>query len=758
MRLPHMDHHGRGFGLALVLLVALVGCGTPPALPPVNGPSPDAMRDILAPPPPRLPSAHADIPLPSIDEQAVPLAGPQIRTQAIDTNRVQLRLLVIAADDSDFMLNAWIQILDRLATPYDVFIASQTTLTYDGLVASDGTGRYNGILITNSQLVYSPDGGATWANAFDASEWNALWQYERDFAVREVDFYTYPSTYPQDFCLRMTGQIDTTLAPIQATLTPSGSSVFTYLKDGVTVPIQYAWVYQATLAPGCDATPLLVDDAGDVLAAMSTSTDGRERIAVTVAQNPYFVYTQLLGYGLVRWATHDVYLGDLRFFLKTDVDDWGIPSDERLPDGTICTDDPTYPYGEQCPPFRISAADAIAVAAQQDSLHATYPLASAFKLDIAFNGEGLDTSVPASCDPNVSSADPLSSVTRCLAKTFNWINHTFSHPYMESETYAGTRDEIRRNAKVAKALKLESTKTILKTGDFSGLGYYFGSGGGACPAWVLPPWGSTYTDYGLLCSNDDFLRGASSLGVRYIESNNSIPGHQAPCLNCGIRHPLQPDIMLLPDWPNNVHYWATTPEELTSSYNAIYGPGGSMEFFDHNLSYAEILAEETTISLYHLQTTVYPHYFHQGNLRAYASGHSLAFDWIESLVAAYSSYYKVPLLTPTWDELASYIAQHTLHEEAVANGATAVWDRAGGTITITAPSAQPQPTPAVDNNWILFVTGVRASHAQSYGGDTISVLGLSAGETVSVPAPTSTGFGTAAYTVATTVGSGPKAR
>ncbi len=736
--LPKSPWRSAGSWIVLALaLLALASCGVAPRTPsPSNGPTGDALRALLSPPPPQLPQQHANIPLSPVQQQQVPVS-PSLRTQAAISDKVELRLLVIAADDSDFVLPAWTQILNRIGTPYDVFVASRQTLTYDQLVRQDGVGKYDAILITNSQLVYSPDGGSSWVNAFDPDEWNALWQYERDYRVREVDFYTYPSTYPQDLCLQLAGSLDTTSAPLDATVTAAGRPIFTYLKDGAVIPIQNAWVYQASLAPGCDATPVLVDTAGNVLAATSTSADGRERLAVTIAQNPYYVYTQLLGYGLVEWATHGVYLGEVRYFLKADVDDWGLAGDERLADGTICTDDPTYPYGEKCPPYRISASDALAAADQQAALHAEYPLASAFKLDMAFNGEGLDPKAHESCDPNVGGADPLSSATRCLAKTFGWINHTYSHPYMESETFDGARQEIDKNAKVAKDMKLPITKDLLKTGDFSGLGYYYGPGSGTCPAWMLPPWGATYTDFGLLCSNGEFLRAARSRGIRYVESNNSIASHQAPCLSCGIRHPLQPDIMLVPDWPDNVHYWATTPQELVSSYNAFYGPGGSMPYFDHDLSYQEILAEETSIALYHLQTTAYPHFFHEENLRQYAPGHSLVFDWIGSVVAAYSSYYDTPLLTPSWSDLADYVADRTLHSEAVSGGASAVWDRTANKVTVTAPSVAPEPTPTMTGHWAVFVTGIRAGKVVTYGSDTISMLTLAPSQSISA-APVST--------------------
>lgn len=724
--------------LVLLLLVMLVGRSVL-----LRPSAADAQQDNTAggavvAPPAGLSDGHANAPLPGTGGPGVAVSSVLDSTH----DKVQLRVLVIAADERDFMLPAWTQILDRLATPYDVLVASRENLVYDNLVLHDGTGKYSAVLLTTSQLVYSTDGGASWVHAFSDDEWRALWQYERDYGVREVDFYAYPATdpphpgqqaYPQDFCLALTGKLDTTSAPLDAYLTDAGASVFTDLRPDARIPVHDAWVYLAKVRDeGCSATPILVDRAGNVLAAMTSSPDGRESIAVTFAQNPSFEFTQLLGYGLVHWATHGLYLGDLRFFLKVDIDDWGTTTDERLPNGTVCTDSPAYPGGRICPPFRLSASDALSAAKQQAGFRAAYPLAGAFKLDIAFNGAGLDPTAPSSCDPNVDSADPLSSVTACLANTFRWINHTYSHQLMDSVSVAKADTEITANDKVAQALRLDYSSAVLKTGGFSGLGYYYGTGSMSCPVPEPAPWGAVNTDYGLECSNRQFLQAAKNAGVHYIESNDSVAGQQPPCSNCAIRHPLEPDIMLLPEWPTSIHYWATTPQEEVSSYNALYGPGGTLHYFDHDLTYQEILANEAKTALHHLQTTVYPHYFHQSNLREYLPGRSLVFDWLHALVERYSALYRTPLLSRSWPALGSYVAQRTLHMEALA-GTSAVWDRGRGTVTITAPGATPQPTPTERGKWVLFVTGIRTGHHQTYGADVISLVKLAPGSRVSAP-------------------------
>ena len=190
-------------------------------------------------------------------------------------------------------------------------------------------------------------------------------------------------------------------------------------------------------------------------------------------------------------------------------------------------------------------------------------------------------------------------------------------------------------------------------------------------------------------------------------SNYSLLSNRGVCASCGVRHPLKPGIMLLPRFPTNVFYNVTTPDEALSEYNYIYGPGGVAPYWNHDLGYDEYLNAETDIALYHLLSySPYPHFFHQANLREYEAGHSLLYDWLETLVARYSELSAVPLVTMKWDDLARSVDQRTSFFEA---GASGVWDRATNKVTLR--SAQ---------GGYVLATGVTFGSREVYAGETLA--------------------------------------
>jgi hypothetical protein len=175
---------------------------------------------------------------------------------------------------------------------------------------------------------------------------------------------------------------------------------------------------------------------------------------------------------------------------------------------------------------------------------------------------------------------------------------------------------------------------------------------------------------------------------------------------------------------------ATTPAEQVSRYNSLYGTHGTHQR-GRDVNYAEYVKAEADEALSHVMSgSVYSHTVHQTNLHQYAPGRCLVFDWLDEVVARYSSYYQVPLETPDWVALAAYVGYRTAHYKAIGTADDAVWDRVTDTITYT---------PAGD--MALFVTGLATrpataadqrgpDEAEDYGSDSVSRLGLADGKTV----------------------------
>lgn len=649
---------------------------------------PDAPETGVTPPAPPVPG-----------KERVPVRGDATSETPVDWgDKVALRQLIIAVDDRDFGLSAWRTILDRIGTPYDVLLTRNHRLDANRLVRPDGTGRYNAILMTNNTLT-----DAAGSDTIGQAEWDALWDYERIYKVRQVSLNTAAAGLP---CLNAVseGPAD---AGADVALTGHGRKIFDYLAPDIRIPLAKAYVYRSTLDSGCGAQPVLTLGSS-VVGAIHASTDGREELGVGFSIDGHDVTGDLLGFGLVRWATRGVYLGEQRHWLNVDIDDWFLPTEHGAPTAT----DPR-------PSYRITGPEALALSRQQAEFRRRYPLADGFKLTLAYNGSLLDPDAPAQCH-SANTPDELTSYTRCLMNQFRWISHTATHPQMNTTGYDRNHDEIRENLARAASIGLPVPTVVLKTPEYSGLGAFAKEENSL----------ANPIDHGLKASNKDLLRAASDVGVKYVHGNMSFPSHRPSCFNCGIHHPLQPDIMVVPDWPVAIAFQAITPEEQVAHYYAA-----SAAKKDTVADYKRSIDAQADVALVHLMTgSVYAHTLHQGNAHQYAPGRSLTFDWLDALLARYSAYFRVPLKNPDWLTLAKYVDARTSHFAALESREDAVWNRATNAITYT---------PEVDGS--VFITGVATrpatdsdqsgpDEAETYGSDSVSRLGLSEGDTVTLTA------------------------
>jgi hypothetical protein len=654
------------------------------------------------PVPAKAPAAPIPKPLPkALGDVALKTSTPKIAA-APATAKIALRALVIATDANDWGKDTWKATLDHVGAAYDVLYAKDTALTQKSLVRADGTGKYNAILLASSELAVADANGA-YTSAFTADEWNLLWGYERDFGVRQASLYTSYGTYPEDYCLRVGSEGGVGATPLNTTLTATGASVFSYLQPGARIPLVQSYVYKDTLAAGCAAQPILTAGSS-VLGVRSTSTDGRERMALTYSSNQYLLQSTLLVYGMFRWAARGMFFGEQRHSLDADVDDWFSNTDELLPDGTYMPE----------PGYQTTAHDAYNAAGQQDALRARYPQASAFTIGIAFNGGGADWDAQPLCSPNGGVAQ-LTATTRCLAGKFRWINHTMTHNRMNDSDFDTNANEIGQNRAVAYRLGLKEDDSVLKSPEYSGLGVYNPDPNDD----IGPP-----TDFGLGASNPEMLRAAKLLDLRYLHGNLSFKSQVPSCFNCGIIHPLEPALTVVPDWPTNIAYFSTTPAEETAFYNSYYGPKGRFPAWPKDLNYDEIIDVESDQALYHVATGgINTHTFHIGNLRDYGGGRTLLTDWADKLMGKYTSYYKVPLLSPGWPNIAYYASSRIAHFDALKSGVDAVYDRAKNRITVTGSSAGS-----------VTVSGATGDGFTSYGDDSSGTVNFTANKVVSLPA------------------------
>jgi hypothetical protein len=635
---------------------------------------------------------------------------------------LDLRLLLVSATASEIEFLTWKAELNRLGVPYDTLVATEEApLTPARLVNENGSGRYQAIFLTTNNLAYD-GGGGTFVSAFSNDEWTALFAYELDYGVRQVALYGAPTTFPEDYCTRVSGveAVQGTDYPVR--LTQEGADTFSYLKPTAQIPLRFSYVYKTNLDAAClvetDTLPLLEDSSGSALAVVSVSPDGRERMMLSFSSNPFFLYTPMLSYGVVRWATRGVFVGELQRFLNVDVDDWFNVTDWRLKDGSF------VPGG-----FRLSASDAVSVNRIQRAFRRQWggvldERDSAFSINIAANLEGAVPTARVGCRAQISSTDPLTSVSRCLQSNFRWINHSYTHRNLDQTTgatYEVAKDQIQLNLQAANQMALPMPAAVFKSGELSGLGFYDPNRTDPLGGLAQQP-----RDFGLGASNREFLRAAKDSGVRYIHANFSVPSQKPGCANCGIWHPLEPSLFLIPVRPNNVAYYVTTPDEEASFFNYFYGPAGLFPFFTRDQSYQEVLNYESELALFEVvRGTAYAHYFHQGNLREYAPGKNLVFDWLGAVMTRYNQYFEAPVRDLPWSGLGglgSYIEARTSHS-ALAPKLKATWNPTARTVTFSAPAGQ---------GGSFFVTGLGTPGSLLYGDDRISELSLNAGQVLSV--------------------------
>jgi len=586
--------------------------------------------------------------------------------QSLDRSHapVALRQLVLAAYPDDFQLPTWCAILDRIGSPYDVMFTDRETLS-GSLLTHDGIGRYSAVFLTSAALL-RPDEDGFFVSTMDALAWSALWDYERAYDVRQVALNAAPGVEPQDDGFRCLAEGPTGATPLYLRMTMAGTAVFDYLNPDALLPVADSYLYRTTIASGANTEPLLTLD-GDVVAALTTAPDGREAAALCFTLGAHQPLEEILGYGLLRWATRGVFVGERRHWLNVDIDDWCDL--DGLITGDVIRDGPA------------AGASTRAMARAQGGLRAQFPLASGLTLNLAYNAAPASRQpVPVSAGHGRHAVDGDDEVWP--ASYFGWINHTYTHPWMETISYEQSIREIADNLSAARMRGLPVNPAVLKTPGYSGLGVLGVLGDGE----------GRLVDAGLEASNPALLRAARDLGVRFMHGDMSYVGHRPSHHNGGTVHPLQPEITLVPDWTTAIPWWAGTPEEVVAGY-------------DDDLDYDDIIENEADIALRHLMRgSVYTHTVHRANTFEYLPGRSVTVDWLDRVLSRYSELYRVPLITLDWGSLAEYVEARMSHAEAVNSGQDVIWDRSAGVVRFRATT-----------NTSLFITGVTGQRSAGAG-------------------------------------------
>lgn len=551
---------------------------------------------------------------------------------------VDLRVLVIAtatpkADNTpsgDVALDLIRDVLDNIGVRYTVLDATQTTLTASML--SSGThGNYNGIILTDSQLsFYIPNVG--YQSALSLAEWQLLHSYEQTFGIREAVMSGWPAVDPSldlDYGLQYVSSVSSA-SPVNARwVTPVGGTEFFEYVNNANPLVVNDWSYvtrssASTAVP--TVTPLLTvnGDPNQILVAHLRYANGREVLFSSIANASYLIHSKILAYEFINYATKGVFLGARQVALAAHVDDvflstelWD-PVNNTTPEGGIAA--------------RMTNTDVTATMAAQAALRSQHSaVASAFTLDMVFNGEGSTTS------------DPLTLAIQANKSKLRFINHTYSHFDMELATYDDAAFEITENIAVWNDLALpkpSQSQITLVTGKHSGL--------------------HTATQPFPTGMNLEMFDAARDAGIRYLASDSSQPGE-----NVERYAPGYSTIVMLPRRPSAVFYNISTPAGWVDEYNYIFReryieagqdpctiPGAICSPRDFN----QILAAEADLALRQLlEFRLWPYFMHQANLKNYdGNGKTLLFDWLNAVVNRYKTNLKLPLKSYPYYTIGGY--------------------------------------------------------------------------------------------------------
>jgi hypothetical protein len=597
---------------------------------------------------------------------------------------LKMRLLVVSADGNETDFPALEAFLSQLGIPFTTMIATESDLT-PGFLSDGQTGNFQGVILTTGNLTYNaaaPGEPENWISAFTPEEWQTLWNYEAEYKVRQVTSYTFPYGLPDDYGLNLVTYQDTLSSPLDASLTDAGKTVFSYLNTSSPITFKGAWVYLATKRDA-SVTPLLQTSDGYVLASTNTYSDGRENLAVTAANNPFLLHSQLLSYGLLNWVTRGVFLGARHVSVGVQIDDLFIDSDMW---DTEANSDLT---GLR---YRLDGGDFDNLLSWQNGIRSR-PSLGQFRLEFAFNGEGTNPAIWQD-DPLTPNGDTLTPSVLASQQNFSFVNHTYSHQALDLTDYDTARSEITLNQQTAATLGFThyDPESFVQP-DITGL------------------------------TNPAFLQAAFDTGIRYLISDASRPDWANPTPNTGFYSESQPSILIVPRRANNLFYSLRTPDEWVDEYNWFYwlgSPSSSQwKFWADPQTYDEILDHESDNLLsYMLRWDIDPWMFHQANLGRYDGSRTLLGDLLEATFDKYANVYDLPVRNLTQKQSGELMKQRMAYD---ASGADATLVPCQSITLNVARSA------------VVPVTGAVAGSSETYGGQSISSVPVTAGTPETIP-------------------------
>jgi hypothetical protein len=593
------------------------------------------------------------------------LASASFGAGAPAGTRVDMRVLLLSADGTEPTFGAWKAALTREGVPFDAKVADASAPLTDATFADYAAhhARYQAVILATGDLghrVANVDGTVSFPSALSDPEWTALTKFEAAFGIRQFSDSTQPSPLHGLNAATNTGEQGGSTGQ----LTAAGLQVFPYLKGPVPIENPTAAVdtfgYQATpaaqVAPAAFQT-LLGGPGGSSYLGVYTHPDGREEMVSTLDGNENQLHDQLLRHGIINWVTRGVHFGYQRNYFEMEVDDIFLPDDRwdatlkrTLVDGpttasneVTCAAPPAPAGTPQCRPIRMVPADVTRLLTWQQT--------NGLKLDMVFNGGGSDE-----FRAENAGADTLADALLPNVSAFHWINHTFTHPQLDTLPQATIVGQVADNVAWARSHGIPVDPSELVTGEHSGLH------NAATPA------------------------AFAATGVRWTAADNSrepTPYAIGPALT-------------VPRFPTNIYYNVATQAEQLDEYNAIYLPpsaGGVCVASATNTcrtapaTWTDFVGSEAGIMFGHLMgNDPRPHYAHQSNL----AEEGVLYPVLDELLRRYHLYLNPPPVQLSLAGIGAAMQRQAAWNSAVTAGKVSGYLQ-DGRVNVTAATALEAP-------------------------------------------------------------------
>ena len=626
-------------------------------------------------------------------------------TMAAAKQNITMKTLVLSTTNTEseaITLN-----LNSYGIPYDIIEFSDSNKLEGNLTLynENSEPKYNLVVVNGGYLSYPS--GDMWVSALSAEQWAYLNEYEARNGVRRV-VISEDISYNPEIALDDPNNWGESKDKQDLIVESSDEvkNLFNEARIKITAPLDVNGIYhnRVKIVNTNTTQPFLYYDdngsKGAIAATISKFEDGREKMSFFFGFGSWSQSSIMLGHLWLTWGTHSLFNGFRRVYFTPHIDDVFLSTElVDLKNNEVYTE-----FSEE---FRTKQSDYEKIAQFQKDVLDIMPEGSFYRVELAFNGNGMLLNVnyddalevdgeryvdlefvkePGTGEKRWPKENYQFSSTQLknfkkdnlfkffannstAQKEFFWSSHTFSHENLDNASRSDVDNEIRLNIEVAKLLGLTdkewwSTGAIV-TPQISGLHNKDAL--------------EIFKQYGINSATGDLSRSAiTNLENPYLPFYTTLESSNYE------------GFPVVPRTPTEIYYFCSNRTENTWMYNNIY-----RNEFGRDSTWDEIAEREAHRTLLLMtQLRHEAHQFHQANIRHYKKegkyGESLLEDWTRSVVSLYNQYVEWPLISLKIDDQAQTFVERAKLENCGAE--TKLITKGGSIVGISVTATQGECT------------------------------------------------------------------